>query len=475
MRNKLYSNLNPTVKSFLGNSFIYFIGSTLSKLIGFILIPIYTALISPTDFGYYDLSITYVTIAASALFFDLWISTMRFMYDDDSEKHRSNIVRSGFTIFAMSSVVYILIGLTVADLTNLPYMGFIIAYGLLSNICSMFLFIARGYGKNKQFAVSGIIGALVTSACSLIFLTAFKLDFSGLYIASIMGFISQIIYIESSIALRKKVFLYPFDKDITKEIFIYTFPLIINAAAFWMLTGYNRIVISAELPLSENGIYAIAARFVLVTTLITAVFNYAWQDVLFSKAAKKQLSSFYRRSSNFYMILLLAGGAVLMPIFNLGFDLIVSPAYVEAKAVIPLLIIASLFTAYITFQGSLFHSLKKTKVMFYSMFVACIINVLLCTPLVRDYGLNGAAAASSVGLLVCIIIRMYSLNKVLPYQFDSAIILLTVIIIFASVSYFIDGIILNIVTLLLVSFVSGLVLMSRYKKYTKRQVVHERL
>ena len=55
------------IKSFAKSSAIFFIGNVLSKMTIFLLLPLCTRTIPPDDYGYYDLSITYIAINVNHL------------------------------------------------------------------------------------------------------------------------------------------------------------------------------------------------------------------------------------------------------------------------------------------------------------------------------------------------------------------------------------------------------------------------
>ena len=66
-------NNESSLIRFIKSSGIFFIGSVLSKAISILMLPLYTNRIPTDDMGYYDLSLTYITIATSFLFFDTLI------------------------------------------------------------------------------------------------------------------------------------------------------------------------------------------------------------------------------------------------------------------------------------------------------------------------------------------------------------------------------------------------------------------
>ena len=112
---------------FLKNTVIFFLGSILSKVITFFMLPLYTSYINPIDYGYYDLSIAYVTIVTSALFFDIWVTTMRYMYEKKEIKWKWKASQSGIFIY-LTSLTLVLLGLIVNKIFEIKYLSLIIGY-----------------------------------------------------------------------------------------------------------------------------------------------------------------------------------------------------------------------------------------------------------------------------------------------------------------------------------------------------------
>ena len=91
---------------FIKSSGIYFFGNILTKLISFLLLPIYTKFINPTDYGTYDLMIAYITFFTSVLFLDIWSGIMRFMFDYDKVEDKYKSIFTGSSIFIISTGLY---------------------------------------------------------------------------------------------------------------------------------------------------------------------------------------------------------------------------------------------------------------------------------------------------------------------------------------------------------------------------------
>ena len=132
---------------FIKSSGVYFVGTVLTKLISFLLLPLYTAYISPSDYGVYDLYNAYISFLCSVLFLDIWAGIMRFMYDYTGEEKKKPI-SCGLAIFSISSILYTIVLFIVLALVNIEYPLLLFAYGILMNLQTLVGYIARGYGKN---------------------------------------------------------------------------------------------------------------------------------------------------------------------------------------------------------------------------------------------------------------------------------------------------------------------------------------
>lgn len=409
---------------------IFFIGNALSKLIIFFMLPIYTKYIPAEDFGYYDLSITYITLAASILFFDIWVSTMRYMYDKASVEWKSKVILSGASIFAISMVLYIVLYVALEIATDIQYLAYIFLYGISLNIHNMYTFLARGYGKNVEYAISGIINTLIMISVNIILIVGFNYDFSSLYIAGIVGNMAQSLFLEKEIRLLCNIKWKLHDKLLVKQMFIYTMPLCINSVAYWLLTSYNKLVINDILSTSYNGIYAIGNKFAYAVLLFASCFTFAWQDVSFSKGVGS--GEFYSKASRLYLIFLGAGTILLIPAFNVIFPFFVDKSYSLAKDIIPLFLITTVISSYSTFIGNIFYAIKDTKTIFVSMVAACILNLILCRAFITIWGLNGANLSIAVSFLLNILIRYFILRKKIRFSFEMKSSAMLLIGIFAS-------------------------------------------
>lgn len=418
------ANKESSLLRFIKSSGIFFIGSVLSKAISILMLPLYTNRIPTDDMGYYDLSLTYITIATSFLFFDIWVAILRYMYDGKNEEDQATSIKSGFSIFALSSALYLVLGGAFAFIFHSDAIHWILLYGLFQNIANLLCFCVRGFQKNKEFAISGIISTVVNVACNLIFILGFNVGYESLYISGIIGFIAQSLYLMLCGRIFKSLKVGRFDKAVTQSMFKYSLPLCLNSIAYWVLTSMNRVVLNAIFGNEANGIYAIGNKFSFVIGLITTCFTYAWQDLSFSKANEKGVGKFYSNASTMYSKVLILCTSLALPAIKIVFPILVGDAYSSAENTIPLFLVVAMISAVSTFIGNIFYAIKETKMIFISMVISALVNVALCYPLITYFHINGANLSVLISFVVNILIRCVVLGKRISFKLDKSILTL---------------------------------------------------
>jgi O-antigen/teichoic acid export membrane protein len=406
---------------FIKSSGVFFIGSVLSKAISILMLPFYTNCIPTGDMGYYDLSLTYITIATSFLFFDIWVAILRYMYDGNTKSEKATAIKSGFSIFAVSSTGYLILGLIFAWIFNPDAIFLILLYGLFQNIANLLCFCVRGFQKNRAFAISGVISAGVNALVNIILILGFGIGYESLYIAAIVGFVAQSFYLLLSGGIFSSLKLGRYDRAITRSMFIYSLPLCLNSIAYWVLTSLNRIVLNGVYGNEANGIYAIGNKFSFVIGLITTCFTFAWQDLSFSKANEQGVGIFYSRASVMYSKFLLLCTALVLPAIKIAFPILVGRAYSSAENTIPLFLVVAAVSAISTFIGNIFYAIKETRMIFISMVVSALVNASLCYPLITRFHINGANLSVLISFIVNILVRWIVLRKKISFQLDKSI------------------------------------------------------
>ena len=95
------------IKKFLKHSFIYGIGALLSKIVGFLMIPLYTRYLTTSDYGVLELLDLTSTIVSIFISMRIGSAVIRFYYDSADELEQKKVVSTAYmATFASALLVY---------------------------------------------------------------------------------------------------------------------------------------------------------------------------------------------------------------------------------------------------------------------------------------------------------------------------------------------------------------------------------
>ncbi len=433
---------------FAKTSGIYFFGTVLAKLVTMLLLRVYTEYIPAEDMGTYNVSINYVTFLCSVLYLDIWSGILRYFYDYHTPEGQKKPINCGFAIFGISTAAYTVILVVFGQFVTVRYLPLIYLYGLMMNLQNLLGYVARAYGKNVLYASAGLLNSFVTAALNVVLIVGLHMDYSALYLAGCIGYLSNILLVGAGVKIWTLIRLSAFEKPLFVRMLRFSLPLCVNSAAYWFLTSYNSVAVSRMMGMEANGLYAVAIRFGSFISLFTSCFTMAWQEVSYAKEAesKESLSQFYSSAVNAYLRFMGMGAAILLPFIWLIFPLMIADGYSEARNMVPLYILATIASSVSGFLGNIFTAMKKNGLLFYTTVAGSVVNILGVHFLIPRFGVQGASAALFLGFLTIIVFRILLLWNEVSIRIDVRfLLLLAVVLAVACGIYFYGGLKMNAV------------------------------
>lgn len=391
---------------------IYFLGNIASKLITFFLTRLQTGAMLPEVFGPVNLLASTLPQLVSICFFEIWSGALRFMYDreDDQEKHKV------FTnsLFASLILLPLFVGATyfLNYSQNSAYFAELTAMGVLYLLDYLFQFTVRGMGRNKLFAVTGVISSLVLGISQIIFLTVLKLGPIAMILSPSLASAVSILIYELNTKQLRKMRKSQIDFTFIKTLLRFSFPLSINATAYVALTRFNEFYIQRQYGNGALGLLAAANKMSMIVNIFISVFSLAWQETAFSMSSDEDRSVYFSDTLRGYVKLLGVGVYVLIPFSRLLFNFLINnQTYGVALQLIPASIIAVAISAMSNFMGHIYSAEKKNDQLFYSTVIGAVVNVLAIMALLPRLGLQAANIALCLGFLATFIYRYQQIQR----------------------------------------------------------------
>lgn len=394
-------------------------GTVGTKLISFLLLPLYTAYLLPSQYGQYDVNITYANLFSSICFLDIWCGIMKFMFEQKEKEKQLDVVYSGIFIFSVSSMVYITLMGGFELFLGIEYPLGVTAYGFFLCLQNLYGYLARANGQNIRFAVTGMLSTACNAGLNILLLVVFRWDYKALYVSYAVGVLIQCVILETKLKIFPQFRKEYIKREVVEPLLRFSLPLCINSLCYWLLTGYNRIIIEKELNIAMNGYYAVAAKFGGILILASSCFSMAWQELAYHKFGKDEdTGKFYTQATNIYIQVLFCGYFILLPVVYFLFPYLVDEGYDPAKSMIPLSMLATLAGILYTFLGNIISTYKKNNLVFISTLSACISNMVVLHLFIEKLGIEAANIALLTGYVVSDGIRIRIIAREIDYHLN---------------------------------------------------------
>ena len=386
-------------KYLIKNTLIFTIGNIGSKVISFFLIPLYTNVLTTSQYGITDLITTMITVAVPILTLNICESVMRFGLDRDSDYEKN--IQIGTFIFIIGMLIGILI-IPFCKIYNQisDYAIYIYFYVLMFAASQLYLCDLRG----KELLISYSVGSILQTFCiavfNIIFLVILKLGIKGYLLAYIVANTIVAFYAILVGKSYKSFVIRKLDIDLMKKMIKYSVVLIPNSFMWWIMNSSDRIMVTSMIGTAANGIYAVSYKIPTLMSVFTSIFNQAWgYSAIKEDGATDELdynNKVLRLLVAFTMLIAIGLITITKPFLSLY----VAKAYYEAWKYVPFLLIGSVYMTFGTFFASSYTVHKDSFGYLFSGSFGAIFNIALNFVLIPIIGVFGAAVATCISYIM---------------------------------------------------------------------------
>src|SRR5690606_7012343 len=136
---------------------IYAIGTFGSKLLTFLLVPVYSFYLNKESFGTYDLVITTINLLVPFVTLQISDSVLRWLITSKDQQERNNAIYGGIVVSTIGIIVISAICLLTYLIHSLKGHFWITVLSILSIVYPFLQQVTRGLGFSKLFAFNGVI------------------------------------------------------------------------------------------------------------------------------------------------------------------------------------------------------------------------------------------------------------------------------------------------------------------------------
>lgn len=392
------------------NTLLFALNVVGTKLITFLLVPLYTGAFSSDEYGTVDLINTIALILVPMITLNIGEAIMRFGLDENSNKTDISSVGILFALLSFGIGIGIFPILRIFPNINVNPMlvySFCISQGLYVT----FSYNLRGQEKLVQYAIGNILCTFLMAILNIIFLVAFKCGINGYFYAYIISYIVSTLYCIFSGNVLNVIKFFHINWDLIKRMVKYSIVLVPNSFMWWIMNSSDHIMVTIMIGASANGIYAISYRIPSITAAFSQVFNQAWSYSAISEDKSSDRTEFYNNMFDKFIRFQFLMTIFLLCIIKPFLKIYVAQEYYEAWKYTPYLLIGYFFSSIGTFLSTSYTVNKDSKGFLISGTMGAIINIILNWLFIPVIGIHGAAFATCISYIVVLIYRYHDIKK----------------------------------------------------------------
>lgn len=415
------------------------IGNFGSKLINFVMVPLYTNVLITSEFGIVDIINTTIMLLVPFLSLELGQASLRFAIDIKEKDKQRSIFSNIFIHFLIVAILILIFNKIINP--NVFFGGygkFFIALLVLDLFNTMFSHYMRGLGLVREYAVNGILMTTVTVLLNIALLVYYKMGIEGYLYSLIISMLISNIYVLSTIIYEIGMSKPKMNKGLILEMIKFSLPMIPNTAMWWIINSSTRYFIYFYLGASANGLYAVANKIPNVIVTLSSIFTSAWQISSFEEYRNEGKDKFYSNVFNYLSMVLFLLVSVFLIAVKQIMHIYVDKEYFISWKIVPILLIAVTFQNFSGFLGTNYAASKQTKGAFFTSIYGGITSLAISLIFIPTLGLKGAATASVFSFVVMFTARYFDTKKFVIVninfkKFVSSIIILILQIVFTYI------------------------------------------
>lgn len=457
------------IKTIGKHSIIYGSGVVLSKLIGFVMIPIYTRYLTPADYGILELVYRTSGIATILIIMGLQNAVMREYAGYQDTKQQNEVVSTGL-IFLMTMSMAAIITLVgcAGPLSQLIFNssenGFYFRLAFFASYFEICLVIPFAYLRIKDrsvfYTLMSVFRLSIALSLNIYFVVFLRYGVKGILLSEIISAGLSSIFILIVIFRNVK---FKFNPTKLKELLLFGLPLVPAGIPIQILHNSDRFFLQYFTSEHEVGLYSLGYKFgIVLGVIINNPFGLVWQAHMYTIMKRDNAREVYGRVLTYYMYVTLFFALCLsMPIKEI-IQIMAAEIFWDAYKVVPLILLSyAIFGIYGIVNVPFFIEKKTMKLPLITL-SAALCNLILNWFSIKYFGMMGAAIATvlSFSILSLLVYRKSRKFYPIPYEYGRLIKLFSTAIILYFMSFLIeiDNICLTIIFKMMLAFTFPIIL-----------------
>jgi O-antigen/teichoic acid export membrane protein len=397
------NNLSSESRLMVKHSLVYGLGNIMNRVIGFLMIPIYTQYLLPSEYGILELVSLTTEFLGMILSLRISRAMYRFYFEYEAEDDRKEVISTAVLSFGAIGIVGVAFACLasgqlaegILDSKSYGYY-FIISFSTLwfNTIVLMGYDYVQMLKRSILYVILSSGRLVINLSLNIYFIVWLKMGVAGILYGNLVSAILMTCVLVVPILMKIGVRI---SRKKLKEMLAFGLPLIPGALANFIVLVSDRYLVKLFGSLSDTGIYSLSYRFgTLPHTLITVPFFQIWSVRRFELFKDESSEDVMGKIITYFLFIITFVGLGISVLIKDTIQIMADPKFWDAYMYIPILVLS--YLVFGLFNHFAFNILieKKTKYLSYIDIANGILNVILNIVLIKRYGIWGAAFATLI-------------------------------------------------------------------------------
>jgi O-antigen/teichoic acid export membrane protein len=422
----------------VGNTAVYSLGSILTQLVSFLLLPLYTRILTQADYG--ALSVLLVVQSIVAIFAECSLTAALFRHyhgsDDPQTKRRlTGMVLRSILLFGGALVGSLWLAsewlgpMVIPMQDAAPLFRLAALSGAVIPVGALYLRTQQAEGRAARFVVASFVQFLASVGATLVLVAGLRWGVRGVLVGQLAG--SGVMALFSLLRLGSSLRTRPFPHE-RAMLWRFALPLVPTSLGAVLMALSDRFFLEKLHSLEVTGVYSVVDKIVVVLqSVLILPFTAAFTQYAFSRQNDPALPSDLAKVLRLYAAV---GGALIVGYSLFAYELLsiaTTSTYASAFALVVPLVVAPYSSGLIAVLATGLHLANKTRYTPALFGAAVGTNLALNSVLIAPFGAMGAALATAASAAVNAGLYFVVVRRVYPAPYPTRVLLATLVVLAA--------------------------------------------
>ncbi len=391
---------------------IYGVGGFLGRFASLLFLPLFTAYLTPTDYGISGLLGMLSMIVVPVFSLGLGASLGICYFQEPSAEKKAATIGTAFAILAVSTSILALLGVLYSGAISQVALGtsqfpHLVTLALLtaglSIVVQPFMLYLQFEERAKTFVAISLLTTLVSLAASIWMVVFLRRGVEGLLWA---GLLAQAVNLLIGMGVGLRPSRVRLNAAIGRELLRLGLPMVPSFASLFLISQANRYILQGFDGLAPVGIYSIGLNLGMVLNIGVSGFQSAWLPYFLSFSDKREEARIlFGRITTYFLFGFGGAGVLFFIVAKPLVMLMVAPAFQAAYQVVGLAATAQLLAGVFSLLLPAVYYAKDVSKVVIVQGLAAVLAIAISIPLIAAFGLFGAAISLPLGYLLMVALQ----------------------------------------------------------------------